>query len=161
MSRGSILSLTKFGLIPVLPSSEVPSFIIILPPKHKPEGIDCVKLHHSLIFRSLVKVVFMGAINRPILEIGFDKSILLKSISDKKVWKKTSYNQHFLGDTFLDAEITGIFGRWRNRFYKSTLTFSEMYKQLANNYNLEGFLSFCIMLTYESYGEMERPLGQG
>ena len=37
-----------------------------------------------------VKVMFMGVVARTLPELGFDRRIFLKGISEKKVWKKTS-----------------------------------------------------------------------
>ena len=48
--------------------------------------------------------------------------------------------------------------RWKNggcreRVNDSTLNFNEVYKNMDNYYNLESFVSGCLMFTWVSYGE--------
>ena len=45
------------------------------------------------------------------------------------------------------------FGGWRERIHDSTLTFSGLYEQLANYYNLDKVVSGRITFTYASYGK--------
>ena len=62
---------------------------------HEPEVIYRVKHPRALGSRFPFKVMFMGVFTQPIPELGFDRRIFLKSISEKKALKKTSYNQIF------------------------------------------------------------------
>ena len=76
--------------------------------------------------------MFMGVVTKPLPELGFDGIIFLKDISEKKVWKKTSYNQHFSDDTILNSELMAKIGGRREIVHGNTLTFSGLSQQLTN-----------------------------
>ena len=77
-----------------------------LPPgPHKLEGIDRVKRPRALSRRFPVKVMFVGVVVKPLPEHGFDGRILLERIPERKVWKKTSYNQRFSENAILNSEL--------------------------------------------------------
>ena len=60
-----------------------------------------------------MKVMFMGIVALPLPVLGFDGRILLKRISEKKVRKKISYNQHFSYDSILNDQIMENIGKGR------------------------------------------------
>ena len=108
---------------------------------HEPEGVDRVKLPRALSRRFPIKVMFMGIVAKPLHEIGFDGGIFLKRITERKVWKKTSYNQNFSDNAIINSEIIGKIGVWREIIHDNTLTFSVLYQQLDNHYKLDYLLS--------------------
>ena len=70
---------------------------------HEPKGVDRVKRPRSLSRRFPVKVMFMGVVSKHLLELGFDGRIFLKRISERKVWKKTNYNQRFPDNAIINS----------------------------------------------------------
>ena len=92
----------------------------------------------------------MGVVVQPLPELVFDGSILMKRISEKKVGKKV-YNQSFSDNAILNYEQMGGNGGQRVRVHDNTLTFSGLYQQMAGYYELDYFMSICIMFTYKSY----------
>ena len=80
---------------------------------HKQEGIDRVKLPRALSCRFPVRVIFMGVVATPLPEIGFDGRIFLKRISERKAWKKTSYNQSLPENENLNSSLMKKIGGWR------------------------------------------------
>ena len=90
----------------------------------------------------------MGVVALPILDIGIYGRIFLKKITDKKVRKKKIYNQQFLNDNILNAGIMEKNGGWKDIVHDNILTISRISEQMANHYDLESFMSGCIMFTY-------------
>ena len=120
---------------------------------HKPEVINGVKRPRALSCRFSVKVMFMGVAVKPLPELGFYGRILLRRISERKVCKKTSYNQGFSDNSILNSEIMGEIGGWREIIHNNTLTFYGLAEQLDNYCNLDDFVSDCLTFTYVSYVE--------
>ena len=79
-----------------------------------------------------LKVMFMESVVQHLPELGFDGIILLKSISEKKVWKKTSYNHHFSDNAILNSKLMENIVRWREIVHDNTLAFSGIAEQIAN-----------------------------
>ena len=95
--------------------------------------------------------MFMGGFARPIPELGFDGRIFLKRISERKVWKKTSYNQCFSNNPILNNELMVRIGICKARIHDNTLTFSGLSQQLSNHYDLNIFLYGHLTFTRASY----------
>ena len=111
--------------------------------------------HPRALRRSFhIKVMSVGVVAQPLPELGSGREMFLKDISDKEVWKKTSYNQNFSDNVVLNSELMAEIGGWRERVTYNTLTFSGISEQLANYCDLENFVSGRLMFTYESYGEI-------
>ena len=75
--------------------------------------------------------MFTGVVAESILELGFYGRTFMKRISDKKVYKKRSYNQHFTDYAILNAEIMENNCGWRERVHENKINFYGISQQLA------------------------------
>ena len=90
---------------------------------HKSEVIDRVKRPRVLSRLFNVKVMFMRVVTKPLPKLGFYGRIFLKRISERKVWKKTIYNQCFPDNAILNYELMAKIGGCRSRIKDNALTF--------------------------------------
>ena len=95
----------------------------------------------------------MGVVAKNLPELRFYGRISLKRISERKVWKKTSYIQCFPDIAILNSELMSKIGGWREIIHNNTLTFYGLAEQLDNYCNLDDFVSDCLTFTYVSYVE--------
>ena len=81
-------------------------------PKHlprgtqKPEGVDLVKGPRLFSRRFPIKMIFLGVVTQPLPKLGFEGRLLLRRIPEKRVRKKTTYNQSFSDNSILKSELT-------------------------------------------------------
>ena len=99
--------------------------------------------------------MFIGVVVKPIIELGLDERIFLKRTSERKVLKETSYNQRFPDNTILNSELMEKIGGWRAKIHDRTLTFYGLAQHMANNYDLDYFVSDHLNFTYAGYGERD------
>ena len=69
------------------------------------------------------------------------------------MWKETSYDQSFSYNAILNSKIMAKIGQLKEIIHDNTLTFSRLAEQLANDYDLDDFVSVSLTFTYASYGE--------
>ena len=74
-------------------------------------------------------------------------------ISDKKAWKKTSYNQRFMDNSINNYNLMEKIGGWKERVHDNTLNFSGISHHLDKYYHLYNFVSGRIIFMDKSYGE--------
>ena len=66
----------------------------------------------------------MRVVAKPLPELGFDGRIFLERISERKVRKKTCYNQRFSDNAIINSELIEEIGGWRKKIHDNALNFS-------------------------------------
>ena len=94
-----------------------------------------------------VPTSFMGVVAWPLPEPVFDRRIFLKTISEKNVCKNKSYDQRFLGNSIINAEIMAKNSGWWKIFHDNTFTFYVIAQHMDNHYDFEVFC-VCIYNVY-------------
>jgi hypothetical protein len=95
------------------------------------------------------KVMYMGIVAPPDLDMLFDGKIMMKRVSKQVLSKACSYNTKFSQNYHINQLIKS--GEWKTTCFMDSMLPWQLFEAIGETYDLEDYITFDMVCSYRTY----------